>query len=66
MTRTLRIISLRWQAWWVEFSLEIDEAQVAIHTPSLERNLKRLATLRAELDRLYSPASLISRALRRK
>lgn len=66
MKRALRIAALRWQRWWAALAVEIDEAQVALHAPSLERNRKRLQHIEFQLDQLYMPQSLIMQALRRK
>lgn len=63
--KTLRILKLRWQLYWCQIALEIDEAQIALHLPSLERNRKRLAHLEFKLDQAYAPQSLIMQAINR-
>ena len=65
MIRVLRIWLLRWRCFWCEIALDIDRTQIALHTPSLERNKKRLARLEFELDQLYAPQSIIMQALDR-
>lgn len=65
MKRTLKILHLRWQRWWACLAVEIDEAQIATHLPSLERNRKRLQNIEFELDQLYMPQSIIMRAISR-
>lgn len=63
--KRLRILHLKWQRFWLCMAVEIDEAAVAQHQPSLERNRARLQHVEFELDKLYAPQSLIMEALRR-
>ena len=65
MIRFFRILILRWRCWWTQIALDIDAAQIAIHIPSKERNLKHLSRLEFQLDQLYAPSSLIIKSLRR-
>lgn len=66
MKRAFKIITLRWQRFWLAIAVEIDEEAIRAHQPSLERNRKRLAHLEFELDQLYAPQSLIMQAINRK
>ena len=66
MIRWLRVLVLRYRRWWIHLSLEIDEAQVALHTPSLERNKERLRRIDAAIEAARSPSSIIQQAMRRK
>ena len=65
MIRRIRILILRWRCFWCSCAIEIDRAQIAVHTPSLERNTRRLARLEFELDMLYAPRSIITQAINR-